>query len=165
MSALILTTIGVVPNWLPPLWDNYLMRVSADLARIEQCQTHTICSEPALQFLQMTKDVSNIGVINRTVNMSIKGETEDHWASPLETTASMSGNCVAEAMLKATIAVVSGFPAETMRLALINDNLDDPGHAVLLVLEQNGWVVLDNDTLFRKPIANYPNTWAQLGFK
>ena len=96
----------------------------------------------------MTKDVSNIGVINRTVNMSIKGETEDHWASPLETTASMSGNCVAEAMLKATIAVVSGFPAETMRLALINDNLDDPGHAVLLVLEQNGWVVLDNDTLF-----------------
>lgn len=139
VSALILTTIGIVPNWLPPIWDDFLMRVSADLARIEQCQTHPICTEPARRFIAMTKDSGNIGVINRTVNMSIKWQTDDHWPSPLETTASMSGNCVAQAMLKATIALVTGsVTAENMRLGLINDNMEEPGHAVLLVLGKSG---------------------------
>ena len=115
------------------------MRVSADLARIEQCQTHPICTEPARRFIAMTKDSGNIGVINRTVNMSIKWQTDDHWPSPLETTASMSGNCVAQAMLKATIALVTGsVTAENMRLGLINDNMEEPGHAVLLVLGKSG---------------------------
>ena len=84
-----------------------------DLARIEQCQTHPICTEPARRFIAMTKDSGNIGVINRTVNT--------------------------QAMLKATIALVTGsVTAENMRLGLINDNMEEPGHAVLLVLGKSG---------------------------
>jgi predicted transglutaminase-like cysteine proteinase len=171
VSALILSTLGFVPSWLPPTWDDLLQRTAVDLTRVERCQVAKVCSEPVLRLLRMVAEVrdlpdpAKVGVLNRTVNMSVKYTTDDHWASPLETTERMSGNCVAEAILKATVALLAGVPAENMRLALVNDSLEEPGHAVLLMLEPRGWTVLDNRSLFKKPVSDYPNIWAQLSFR
>jgi predicted transglutaminase-like cysteine proteinase len=67
---------------------------------------------------------------------------------------------VGQAVLKATVAILAGVDPQRLRLALVAG--EPAGHAVLLYHNDSSWIVLDNNTLLKKPRESYRGIWAEL---
>lgn len=81
----------------------------------------------------------------------------DYWASPIEFFA-RSGDCEDYAIAKYVSLRLLGVPEEQLRLAVVQDELRDLAHAVLVVYKHDTAVVLDNLTnavLSHDRITNY----------
>ena len=150
-------------------WSDLSARINSDLAIVQTCKT-TVCPDSAKRLLQMATEAkisqSPVGIANRLVNMSVAYKQDwqiygsSHWASALETLEHKEANCVGQAVLKATVAVLAGVDPQRLRLALVAG--EPAGHAVLLYRSDSGWIVLDNNTLLKKPRENYRGIWAEL---
>jgi len=83
--------------------------------------------------------------------------TSDYWASPFEFFAN-SGDCEDYAIAKYVSLRLLGVPDDRLRLAVVQDELRDLAHAVLVVYERDTAVVLDNLTnavLQHDRVTNY----------
>jgi hypothetical protein len=71
----------------------------------------------------------------------------------------MHANCVGQAVLKATLAMMVGVPPAKLRLAVT------PGHMVLLFRDADGWLVQNNTTLVKVPLEQFKSTvFAEFGW-
>jgi predicted transglutaminase-like cysteine proteinase len=177
-SLAVITFFGFqTPQWLTGRWDNLVTRINRDFEIIATCQkVSSTCTAPALRFLELAREGKGlngralVGTLNRTVNLTIMSKTDcevyghTYWASPLEMTERMAGNCVGMAVLKATLAMLDGVSTEKLRFAFVlGAGEDQPGHVVLLYDDDvDGWLVMDSSTLFQKRRAQYAGIWAEV---
>ena len=151
-------------------WSDLSARINSDLAIVQTCKT-AVCPDSAKRLLQMAAEAkisqSPVGIANRLVNMSVAYKQDwqiygsSHWASALETLEHKEANCVGQAVLKATVAILAGVDPQRLRLALVAG--EPAGHAVLLYRnDDSSWIVLDNNTLLKKPRESYRGIWAEL---
>ena len=94
---------------------------------------------------------ARIELVNRTINSAIRYTSDyaqhgvaDLWSSPLATLASGRGDCEDYAIAKYVVLREAGVPAADMRLLLVHDRAVRQDHAVLAVLDNGRWIVLDN---------------------
>ena len=91
-----------------------------------------------------------LGAVNRWVNRSIRYRddrvqfgTSDYWADARATLRSRSGDCEDYAILKMQMLAAAGISRDDMMLTLARDTVQRADHAVLLVRQGEGWVMLD----------------------
>lgn len=72
--------------------------------------------------------------------------TPDYWATPLETLGRAGGDCEDYAIAKYVSLRLLGVPDDRLRLAVVQDELRNLAHAVLVVYKRDTAVVLDNLT-------------------
>jgi predicted transglutaminase-like cysteine proteinase len=82
----------------------------------------------------------------------IYGFGNHHWPSALESVDKRHANCVGQAVLKATLAMMVGIPPTKLRLAITR------GHMVLLYRDTDEWLVLNNTTLVKVPLDRFKPT-------
>ena len=102
-------------------------------------------NEPAVQ----------LGKINQAVNLAIRPASDwaqygsaDFWASPLQTLASGSGDCEDYAIVKYVVLRALGMAEADLRLIIVNDDKHKTEHAIVAVRDGQGWLILDNRTMF-----------------
>ena len=133
--------------------------MNADIRLIETCGA--ICPSNVV-YLKKLADKAKVSPhpvaeINRIVNYTfvyardeqIFGLGDHHWPSALESVDNMRANCVGQAVLKATLAMLVGVPPTKLRLAVT------PGHMVLLYRDADDWLVLNNTTLVKVPLDKF----------
>lgn len=87
-----------------------------------------------------------LGEVNRWVNHAIVYQSDgrrDRWADAKSTLKSRKGDCEDYAILKMQLLAAAGVRDEDMMLTLARDTLRRVDHAVLLVRQENDWVMLD----------------------
>ncbi len=114
-------------------------------------------SLPALQFLEIVdhgrarEGRARLGEINRAINLAIRPASDlaqygsiDVWSSPLATFARGAGDCEDYAIAKFVALLVSGIPAEDLRLVILRDTIRQEDHAVVAARLEGRWLMLDN---------------------
>jgi predicted transglutaminase-like cysteine proteinase len=150
---------GTVASAFLPNWNALTERMNADIKLIETCGTSCPSNVVYLKQLAYEAKASQnpIAGINRIVNYKfvygkdeqIYGSGDHHWPSALESVDKMRANCVGQAVLKATLAMMVGVPATKLRIAVT------PGHMVLLYRDADGWLVMNNTTLVKVPLEKF----------
>jgi predicted transglutaminase-like cysteine proteinase len=92
-----------------------------------------------------------LDAINRAVNHLVRylpddgdGGSGDIWASPAETLARGAGDCEDYAILKMSALKQAGVPMEDMSVVVVRDIRRNLYHAVLSVMTDDGYFILDN---------------------
>jgi predicted transglutaminase-like cysteine proteinase len=146
---------GTVTSAFLPNWNALTQKINADIKLIETCRT--TCPSNVVYLKQLADEAkaaqNPISEINRIVNYEfvygkdeqIYGLGDHHWPSALESVDKMHANCVGQAVLKATLAMMVGISPTQLRIAVT------PGHMVLLYRDTDGWLVLNNTTLVKVP--------------
>lgn len=101
-----------------------------------------------------------------TVNERINGEpsmtdsavwgAEDHWATPREFLA-LGGDCEDFAIAKFLLLLRLGWPAEALRLAIVQDRRGDGFHAVIAARHGEETLILDNLSADLRPEGDCPH--------
>ncbi len=83
--------------------------------------------------------------VNRWVNREIryKADKRDNWADAKATLTTRAGDCEDYAILKMQLLAAAGIAQDDMMLTLARDTMRRIDHAVLLVKDGNGWMMLD----------------------
>ena len=142
-----------------PKWRDVLTNISAEEHVYDQCYADSrACPNRAvmawqslLAGLKGTNPVEQVTKINRFVNQwNYRTDREnfglsDYWASPLEFM-QYSGDCEDYAITKYVSLRRLGFPAEDLRMVVVQDTLRNLAHAVLAVYLGDQVFILDNLT-------------------
>jgi predicted transglutaminase-like cysteine proteinase len=155
-----LNTEPVTDGALLEKWRRVQARVADDLEVIAQCQAGKPCPAPAQRLIDLILEGSGqggrtrVGVINRAVDLAISpvsDETQwgvpDHWSDPLETLQSSSGDCEDYAIVKYAALLAAGLPKDAVKIVVLRNRLPNEDHAVVAVLVDDQWLILDNRTL------------------
>lgn len=152
---------AIVPAFLPN-WTALTETMNVDMQLIETCGA--ICPSNVIYLKQLADKAKEsphpIAEINKLVNYTflygkdeqIYGLGDHHWPSALGSVDKMRANCVGQAVLKATLAMLVGIPPTKLRLAVTS------AHMVLLFRDTDGWLVLNNTTLVKVPLDKFKHT-------
>lgn len=147
-------------------WRAVQKQMESEIATIEACRRAAVeCdSIAARQFLTLADAAravegrARLTEVNRSINTSIRYTTDlvqhgmpDYWSAPLDTLASGRGDCEDYAIAKYAVLREAGVAASDMKIVLLRDNLRREDHAILAVLSEGEWMVLDNHLQF--PVA------------
>jgi len=95
-----------------------------------------------------------LGMVNRTVNLSIKYTTDrqqygvdDFWATPFQTLETGKGDCEDYAITKHAVLRATGWNASDLRIVVLYDSLLRDYHAVSAARDHDSWWILDNRTM------------------
>jgi predicted transglutaminase-like cysteine proteinase len=101
---------------------------------------------------------ARIGVINREINLAIvptsdfvQWGVDDRWSPPLETFATGRGDCEDYAIAKYVALIEAGVPPEDVKIVVVRNKTASENHAVVAVLVDGAWVILDNRWLALAP--------------
>ena len=153
---------AALPGEIASKWSDLQSRILADEKTIAACRTdEASCSPAARRFLSLAESGGKneppvqLGKINRAVNLAIRPASDwaqygsaDFWASPLQTLASGSGDCEDYAIVKYVVLRALGMAEADLRLIIVNDDKHKTEHAVVAVRDGQGWLILDNRTMF-----------------
>jgi predicted transglutaminase-like cysteine proteinase len=141
-------------------WRRVEAIITKDLELIVQCQAASTCPAPAQELIDLSRQGTGrsgrerIGVINRAVNLAIRpvsDETQwgvpDRWSEPLETLHSNSGDCEDYAIVKYAALLAAGLPKDAVKVVVLRNRQPNEDHAVVAVLVDHQWLILDNRTL------------------
>jgi predicted transglutaminase-like cysteine proteinase len=169
-----------------PAWRGVLARVESERPQWRACDGEGACpSRGAMAWRTMLEGLAGetperqLREVNRFANSwAYRSDREvwgrsDYWATPLEFLR-RSGDCEDYAILKYVSLRELGFPAERMRLAVVQDRLRGLVHAVLAVRLAGETLILDNlgDAILpdRRLVhyepyysANETSRWAHVG--
>ncbi len=100
-----------------------------------------------------TDRIALIGNVNRWVNRNINYVEDiqlfgqgDHWAGAKQTLRLRMGDCEDIALVKMQLLAAAGVRRQDMVLTIARDLVRNADHAVLLVRQDNGFLLLDNTT-------------------
>jgi predicted transglutaminase-like cysteine proteinase len=153
---------AVLPADIASKWSDLQSRILADEKAIAACRMdEAVCSAAVRRFLSLVESGGKnelrvqLGKINRAVNLAIRPASDwaqygyaDFWASPLQTLASGAGDCEDYAIVKFVALRVLGMPETDLRLMIVRDDRHSTEHAVVAVRDGQGWLILDNRTMF-----------------
>jgi len=142
-----------------PKWQKVLTGIEAEKPIYERCaRDASACPSRGVMAWQALLDglhgapaAEQVTKINRFVNQwryrtdAENFGTSDHWSTPLEFMR-RSGDCEDYAITKYVSLRRLGFPAERLRLVVLQDTLRDLAHAVLAVYMDQDVLILDNLT-------------------
>lgn len=147
-------------------WRAVQQQMESEIATIEACRRAAAeCdSNAARQFLTLAgaaravEGRARLTEVNRSINTSIRYTTDlvqhgtpDYWSAPLDTLASGRGDCEDYAIAKYAVLREAGVALSDMKIVLLRDNLRREDHAILAVMSEGEWMVLDNHLQF--PVA------------
>jgi predicted transglutaminase-like cysteine proteinase len=152
-----------------PQWQRALRQIEAERSTYQACgDPDGDCpSRGAMAWRQMIRAqagrsrLDQLGTVNRFLNDWRYKEDEknygrrDYWATPLEFFRH-SGDCEDYAIVKYVTLREIGFPAEQLRLVVVQDVERDLAHAVLAVYEGDQVYILDNLTKAVVPQERLP---------
>lgn len=72
----------------------------------------------------------------------------DYWATPKETAARNNADCEDYAIAKYALLKATGVPENMIRIAIVRDQQKNIPHAILVVYDQNGPEILDNQSQY-----------------
>jgi Bacterial transglutaminase-like cysteine proteinase BTLCP len=97
-------------------------------------------------------------VINREINLAIMPTADleqwgvvDRWSPPLETFTTGRGDCEDYAIAKYVALTAAGVAPENIELIVLGNKPASENHAVVAVLVDGAWVILDNRWLALVP--------------
>ena len=142
-----------------PKWQEVLDGIKAEQDIYQRCREDasacptkaTMAWQALLQGLEGAEPREQVRKVNRFVNQwRYRTDSEnfgrsDYWATPLEFMR-RSGDCEDYAITKYVSLRSLGFPAERLRMVVVQDTLRDLAHAVLAVYLEDEVVILDNLT-------------------
>lgn len=154
-----------------PQWQHALRQIEAERSTYHACAKPggTCPSRGAVAWQTMIRDqkgrapLDQLAAVNRFLNgWRYKDDARnygrrDYWASPLEFFQN-SGDCEDYAIVKYETLRELGFPAEQLRLVVVQDVVRDLAHAVLAVYLDDEVYILDNLTnavLPQEQLARY----------
>ncbi|MDB5520261.1 MAG: hypothetical protein JWQ17_7019 [Tardiphaga sp.] len=140
-------------------WQGVARELDDEMLVLVLCQEDRLhCrSAAALQFLAIVDSArgrqgrARLGEINRAINLAIRPMSDlmqygsiDVWSSPLATLEKGAGDCEDYAIAKYVALLVSGIPAEDIRLVIVRDTMRQEDHAVVAARLEGRWLMLDN---------------------
>jgi predicted transglutaminase-like cysteine proteinase len=140
-------------------WQGVARQLDDEMLVLALCQEDRLhCrSSAALQFLTIVDNArgregrARLGEINRAINLAIRPMSDlvqygsiDVWSSPLATFARGAGDCEDYAIAKYVALLVSGIPAEDLRLVIVRDTMRQEDHAIVTARLEGRWLMLDN---------------------
>jgi predicted transglutaminase-like cysteine proteinase len=140
-------------------WQGVTRELDDEMLVLALCQEDRLhCRSPAaLQFLAIVDSArgregrARLGEVNRAINLAIRPMSDlvqygsiDVWSSPLATLAKGAGDCEDYAIAKYVALLVSGIPAEDIRLVIVRDTMRHEDHAVVAARLEGRWLMLDN---------------------
>jgi predicted transglutaminase-like cysteine proteinase len=147
-----------------PKWARVQSEIRQNKEVLARCREGGACPEAARRFLAIIDEGrarsgrARIGVINREINLAIipTGDLEqwgvvDRWSPPLETFTTGRGDCEDYAIAKYVALTAAGVPPEDIKLVVIGSKTSSENHAVVAVLVDGAWVILDNRWLALVP--------------
>jgi predicted transglutaminase-like cysteine proteinase len=153
-------TEPVADGALSDKWRHVQADITKDLEVVAQCQAGKPCPAPAQRLINLGREASGrsglarVGVLNRAANLAINPLSDqiqwgvpDHWSHPLETLQSNAGDCEDYAIVKYAALLTAGVAKDALKIVVLRNRLPDEDHAVLAVLVDNEWLILDNRTL------------------
>jgi predicted transglutaminase-like cysteine proteinase len=153
-------TEPVADGALPDKWRRVQADINKDLEVVAQCQAGKPCPAAAQRLISLGREAygrsgrARVGVLNRAVDLAISPLSDeiqwgvaDHWSHPLETLQSNAGDCEDYAIVKYAALLAAGVAKDALKLVVLRNRLPDEDHAVLAVLVEGEWLILDNRTL------------------
>jgi predicted transglutaminase-like cysteine proteinase len=140
-------------------WQGVARELDDEMLVLVLCQEDRLhCrSAAALQFLAIVDSArgrqgrARLGEINRAINLAIRPMSDlmqygsiDVWSSPLATLEKGAGDCEDYAIAKYVALLVSGIPAEDIRLVIVRDTMRQEDHAIVAARLEGRWLMLDN---------------------
>jgi predicted transglutaminase-like cysteine proteinase len=140
-------------------WQSVARELDDEMLVLALCREDRLhCRSPAaLQFLAIVDSArgregrARLGEINRAINLAIRPMSDlvqygsiDVWSSPLATLAKGAGDCEDYAIAKYAALLMSGIPAEDVRLVIVRDTMRQEDHAVVAARLEGRWLMLDN---------------------
>ncbi|PIR31817.1 MAG: hypothetical protein COV36_06690 [Alphaproteobacteria bacterium CG11_big_fil_rev_8_21_14_0_20_44_7] len=115
------------------------------------------------EFKEITDKSQQLAAVNKYINSSIKYKIDqkvwnksDYWASPIESFSKGYGDCDDYAIAKYFLLKELGFEEKAMRVVVLRDNEKNEIHAVLAVLSEKRYFILDNQFKDVKPDSQIP---------
>ena len=153
---------AALPEDIASKWSDLQSRILADEKTIAACRLNEAsCSPAARRFLSLAETGGKnerrvqLGMVNRAVNLAIRPESDwaqygyaDFWASPLQTLASGAGDCEDYAIVKYVVLRALGMAEADLRLMIVHDDKHQTEHAIVVVRDEQEWLILDNRTMF-----------------
>ena len=153
---------AALPEDIASKWSDLQSRILADEKTIAACRLNEAsCSPAARRFLSLAETGGKnerrvqLGMVNRAVNLAIRPESDwaqygyaDFWASPLQTLASGAGDCEDYAIVKYVVLRALGMAEADLRLMIVHDDRHQTEHAIVVVRDEQEWLILDNRTMF-----------------
>jgi predicted transglutaminase-like cysteine proteinase len=153
---------AALPADMTAKWQELQIRILADEKVIAACRAdESACSQAARRFLSIVdfgrehEGRARLGLVNRAVNLTIRPVSDleqygypDFWASPLQTLGSRAGDCEDYAIVKYIALHEMGFDTSNLRFVIVRDTARQTDHAVVAVRDGQGWLILDNRTMF-----------------
>ncbi len=87
--------------------------------------------------------LARIGHINRAINLAIKPVATVYWQSALETLSAGTGDCKNYSVAKYLALREAGFSKRDVKLVIVHDTAAHQDHAIVTVLFDGTWYVLD----------------------
>lgn len=139
-------------------WRDVQKQMENEIATIDECRRAADCSsDAARRFLALAASAravegrARLVEVNRSVNQAIRYTTDlaqhgipDLWSAPLDTLGSGRGDCEDYAIAKYAVLREAGVATGDMKIVLLRDNLRREDHAILAVMSEGEWMVLDN---------------------
>ena len=139
-------------------WRTVEAQIQRDTEVLAECRVELDrCPPEARRFLEIIEaarareGLDRLEEINRLINLAIRYTSDlaqhgspDVWSAPLATMRSGRGDCEDYAIAKYAALRQAGVPDSDLRILLGNDSSVREAHAVLAVLHEGTWQVLDN---------------------
>ena len=140
-------------------WNGVERKLEDDMVQLALCDgDRERCVSPAaLQLLAIVDAAraregrARFGEINRAINLAIKATSDmaqygrpDVWSSPLDTFASLAGDCEDYAIAKSAALRMAGVSSDDIRIVVLRDLARGEDHAVVLARLEGHWLTLDN---------------------
>lgn len=151
------------PLWIK--WRAVEAAVAAEAPALARCRAdRSRCRAGEARFLDVVAQAetlqgrARIEFVNRRVNAAIRYAADiaqwgvpDRWSAPVDAEGKGSfdtglGDCEDYAIAKYAALVAAGTPARELRVLLVHDHVVHLDHAVLAVLSEGRWLILDNRT-------------------
>jgi predicted transglutaminase-like cysteine proteinase len=120
----------------------------ASVALCSKDESH--CSNAARNLRRIVKEartqegLARIGHINRSINLAIKPAATAYWQSALERLSAGTGDCKNYSVTKYLALREAGFSERDVKLVIVHDTAAHQDHAIVTVLFDGSWYVLDN---------------------
>ncbi len=132
-------------------WQAINARMRADMASVALCSIQKLAWSDATRNLRRiveearTHDgLAGIGQINRAINLAIKPAVTAYWQSALETLSAGTGDRKNYSVAKYLALREAGFSECDVKLVIVHDTAAHQDHAIITVLFDGSWYVLDN---------------------
>lgn len=154
------TTVPVFAGKVADKWERVSEKIETERATLAACRPYRAaspdehCTAAVKGFQSIVDGVRGltglvmVGNLNRAINLAIRSKADvvDEWSSPLETFARGYGDCEDYALSKLAGLLELGVASENIRFVVLRGKKED--HAVLAVLIDGEWRIMNNLTLF-----------------